>query len=169
VIDHAPAVLDRILKRVGLGYQDGIENYWNFEQHPLWGNKGARSHFDSTDSHPERWTDESETQKKLYTEQHQTLFRDEKWRDTLTRAEVDRLWANPRVARIAALLGYAHPFTDEGIRLNEKTAEWTPRIVMGTDAATQERRDRRGDVLGWEFVVKVKRKVRNLIVPAARR
>lgn len=162
VVDHPQAVLDTILRGVGLTYEPGIENFWDFRQHPLWGNKGARSHFDSTDSRPDRWTDESDTQKKLYTEQHQTLFRDEKWRGTLTRADVDRLWNNPRVAAMAHLLGYAHPFTDEGVRLNERADSWTPHLVIGTPDAKRERADRHRDIGAWEGFAKIRRKLRIL-------
>ncbi len=163
LIDHTPDVLKAILNAAGLDYEPGIERYWNFKQHPLWGNKGARSHFDSTDSHPEQWTDESERQKKLYTEQHQTLFRDEKWRDTLSRAEVDRLWGHPRIASMGALLGYAHPFTPSGEWLNKPTDTWQPQTIAGSDLAARERSARKRDVMSSETVVKIKRRVRKLL------
>ncbi len=163
VVDHPRAVLSAILRGVGLEYEADIEHFWKFRQHPLWGNKGARSHFESTDSHPDQWTDESATQKHLYTESHQTLFRDEKWRETLTHADVDRLWSHPRVRAMGELLGYAHPFTDAGIALDAKTESWSPRAVSGTPAAHAEAAARHADVRNHALVMKVRRRLRSML------
>lgn len=159
VVDHPQAVLSAILRGVGLEYEPGIEQFWNFRQHPLWGNKGARSHFDVTDSRPDDWTDESDAQKRLYAESHQTLFRDEKWRDTLTRADVDRLWSHARVRAMGELLGFAPPFSAEGAALDARAESWTARVIAETAAARREARARHADIWNHALVMKVRRRL----------
>lgn len=107
---HSPQeVLNSILAYVGAQYQPGIENFWNYPHHPLWGNKGTRSHLSATDSNPTAWADESDENKQLYLENHQKLFLDEKWRRSFTDQELNSLYTVGRVSQIARLLGYENP------------------------------------------------------------
>lgn len=157
LIDAPRQVLTYLLEKLDMNYEADQEHFWNFELHPLWGNKGTRSHLNQTDSNPERWSDSSNYNKELYKAQHQTLFRDEKWRDTLTREEVDNLYRYPRVVSIAQLLGYANPFTEMGEKLNQPVRDWQPKAIIGSPEAAQERHSRRRDFMSWDLVHKAKK------------
>lgn len=115
LIEFPKETLETILGCVDENYEPGIENFWNFPHHPLWGNKGARSHLGHTDSNPSNWTDESEGNKKIYEEKHQQIFYDDKWKHSFSREEIFSLYDSGRVTAIAKLLGYENPYVENKI------------------------------------------------------
>lgn len=156
LIDHPKEICRFLLAQFGLQYESGMEEFWKHKHHPLHGNPGAFSHLD-TASIPDGWHRESELNKELYAAHHQSLYRDEKWRQTLTREEVDRLYSYGRVKQIARLLGYGHPFTQEGRLLNKSQEHWVPRKVVGSAEHRKERWLRRFDVNSWKPVDFIRR------------
>ncbi len=157
LVDHPGAVLGALLAPLGRAYEPGAERFWEYPHHPLWGNSGSRYHLLPAESADQALLDENELGRRLYAERHRQLFRDEKWRELLTRAEVDALYAVGRTEAVARLLGYAHPFTDEGRRLNERQAQWQPVPVIGTPELRRERRRRSLDVWSWPAVEALRR------------
>lgn len=155
LVDYAPAVLAHLLGKIGLNYESGQEHYWNFEHHPLWGNKGSRTHLRDSAKHAEGWGDESDFNIELYQQKHRMLYRDEKWRFVVSKADVDQLYHHPRVAALADVLGYTHPFNNSG---NSADAGWTPSQVIGSEAAQHERDARKRDVLAWKPLDRLRRK-----------
>lgn len=170
LVDNPEPVLSFLLSKIGLDYETGMEKFWNYEHHPLWGNKGTRSHLDGTDSSPEQWLDESQQNKQLYLRKHQTLFRDEKWRQIFTHEEIDRLYSYGRCAKIAHLLGYAHPYSERGIMLNTPIQTWRYQDVFSGPALKQEFTKQYFDILNWKPVdFLTRRGGRNLIKVISRK
>jgi len=161
LVDHSEELLTRLLQKLDQEYVAGMEYFWNFQHHPLWGNKGARSHFQDSDSHPKEWTDETVYNQELYSSRHRTLFRDEKWRHFLSQEEVLALYGYGRVARLANLLGYANPYTTEGQRLNDPQLPLATHAPAGSEAWRKEQWRRKIDVRTWHPVDFIRRQVRN--------
>ncbi len=109
LIENPRKILEEILSYIDAEYEAGMENFWNYHHHPLWGNKGTRSHLNMSDSNPAKWVDESEKNKHLYLDNHQKLFLDEKWRDAFNEKELTSLYTVGRVSQIAEILGYKNP------------------------------------------------------------
>lgn len=161
LVTHTPVVLNYLLELVDLTYQPGQEHFWNFDQHPLWGNKGTRSHLhEGNPDFVDKWVDESDLNKKLYKQKHQQIYFDDKWRQLLSAAEVDWLYAHPRVAPIARLLGYSHPLHGSALAVADEV--WTPATVIGSEAAHAERHARRRDLWSHHWVQRVRRKLGKL-------
>ncbi len=125
LISNPTDTLTEILTVLGEKYEDGMEYFWKYDHHPLWGNKGTRSHISGTDSIPNRWMDESELNKEIYRENHQRLFMDEKWKKLLTEKEVNGLYSIKRVSQLSTILDYGNPF----VEITKETRSTKPRNV----------------------------------------
>lgn len=149
LIESPKATLEIILSYVGEKYEPGIENFWNFNHHPLWGNKGARSHLTSTDSNPSNWVGESDDNKKLYEKKHQTLFYDEKWRHSFSYEEIFTLYASGRLAEVAKLLGYENPYVQNDI-LSKYSLK--PQLIDSINGLKYEFYRQIGDIKNWYLI-----------------
>lgn len=148
LVQHPQAVLTHVLGQLGLDYEPGIEHFWNFQHHPLWGNPGTRAHVVTDDINAHAWYGESHLNQMLYRQSHRTLYLDEKWKKSLSASDVDALYSDRWTRQTAELLGYTHP-------REEHTASetgWTPRPVFGTPALAAMQRARRRDITTWKPV-----------------
>ena len=94
---------------VGFDPQPEQREFWAHIHHYVKGNPGAATHFDA-----QRVEREPGLNRELYRQHHQTIFVDEKWKQLLTLAQVDRLYALPEVREESDTLGYSHPLRPSG-------------------------------------------------------
>ena len=97
---------------LGLEAEPDCSKFWEFSPHYVKGNPGVASHFDR-----KLVGKEPGLNKEIYTENHQKIFLDEKWKRLIGKSVLDRVYSLREVCKESETLGFKYPLSSRSRNL----------------------------------------------------